>query len=61
MDRLRRFRNAAFHFQRDYLDARHIELMKPEPTESAQWTRGLTAALSAFFMDWFDAQENADL
>ena len=45
---LRRFRNATFHFQREYLDQRVMDLVGTEGVE--EWMRALRDA----FADWFD-------
>ncbi len=49
---LRRFRNGAFHFQREYDDARFLELIS-EGENVVPWVRGLREAFSKFFLSWF--------
>lgn len=48
---LKRYRNGAFHFQRDYFDQRFIEFMKKEDTVA--WIHELRKQFSRFFLDWF--------
>ena len=49
---LRRFRNGAFHFQREYDDARFLELIS-EGEDVIPWVQGLREAFSEFFLSWF--------
>ena len=48
---LRRFRNGAFHFQREYDDTRFLELIT-EGEHVVRWVRGLREAFSEFFLSW---------
>ena len=45
--RLRRFRNGAFHYQKNYFDARFLEITEAEG--SARWLYDLVRALDAWF------------
>jgi hypothetical protein len=48
---LRRYRNGVFHFQKDYLDDRFVELMK-SGMASVVWIREFHDALGEFFLQW---------
>lgn len=47
VEHLRRFRNGAFHYQRDYFDSRFLELTRAPG--SPQWLYDLIRALDAWF------------
>jgi len=51
LDVLKRYRNGAFHFQRDYFDNRFLEFMKLD--QSASWARALNRAFGRYFLEWF--------
>lgn len=51
VDVLRRYRNGAFHFQRDYFDDRFVKFMQLE--HAAEWARALNQAFGRYFLDWF--------
>ncbi len=50
LDVLRRYRNGAFHYQRNYLDDRFVDFMKVE--DSASWARTLNRAFGRYFLEW---------
>lgn len=47
-DRLRRFRNAVFHYQKHPFDKRLIEFL--DASDSETWIRELYAAFEKFFL-----------
>ncbi|MEK7595373.1 MAG: hypothetical protein AAB443_02135 [Patescibacteria group bacterium] len=47
---LRRYRNGAFHFQKDYFDKHFTELMT-EGEDFANWSRDLRDHISRWFLD----------
>lgn len=55
VDLLRRFRNGAFHFQKEEFDDRFMKLIT-DGTDVVAWVTQLTAA----FGRWFDEQERAN-
>jgi hypothetical protein len=52
---LKRFRNAVFHYQKNYRDPRLIELIS-EGNEVVEWIWSLDEAFSAFFFEFFNTQ-----
>jgi len=48
VDLLRRFRNATFHFQRDFVSKKRSDFLA-EGEESSEWVRQLRNAFSEFF------------
>ena len=55
---LKRFRNAVFHYQENFLDERFIELIR-EGEKAEEWVEQLSEELRRYFQYWFDAQKNA--
>jgi hypothetical protein len=55
LDLLRRYRNGAFHYQRDYFDDRFEDFMKVE--QSAAWARTLNKAFGRYFLEWLKQRE----
>ena len=49
VDRLRRFRNATFHYQKDIISLKHLELFGTEEERTEMWLRDLYSELSRFF------------
>jgi hypothetical protein len=52
VDLLRRYRNGAFHFQRDYFDNRLLGFVGAD--ESAKWIFDVRQAFSKWFLDYFE-------
>ena len=52
---LRRYRNAVFHYQRNYSDTRWLELIQ-EGEKVATWIRALNQEFGRFFLQWFSEQ-----
>jgi hypothetical protein len=48
---LRRFRNGAFHFQRDYFDPRFTDVLSSEPI--TDWAVQLHNEFRRFFLEWY--------
>jgi hypothetical protein len=55
---LRRYRNGAFHFQKDYFDDR-FEAFTDKGMEAIEWVRSLHRGFSRFFLKWL-AEDGAD-
>ena len=53
---LKRFRNGALHFQKEYFDERFLGFMR-DGQNSAQWANELHQAFSAFFLDRFRSEK----
>jgi len=51
LDLLRRYRNAVFHYQKDYYSEKFRELME-EGDDSIQWVKDVTNAFSAYFLNY---------
>ena len=51
---LKRYRNGAFHYQKDYFDARFMDFQAAQ--DSVPWVRGLSLALGGWFLDWYRAR-----
>ena len=51
IDRLRRFRNATFHYQNDIISLKHLELFGTEEEKTEVWMRQLYSELSRFFTE----------
>jgi hypothetical protein len=49
VDRLRRFRNASFHYQKDIVSLKHLELFGTEEERTEVWLRELYSEFSRFF------------
>ncbi len=49
VDRLRRFRNATFHYQKDIISLKHLELFGTEEEQTELWLCELYCELSRFF------------
>ncbi|MGB3478366.1 MAG: hypothetical protein WBB67_04315 [bacterium] len=49
---LKRYRNAVFHFQRDYYDDRFMDFIK-EGDHIVKWVRDLNDHFSRFFLQYF--------
>jgi hypothetical protein len=49
LDVLRRYRNGAFHFQRDYFDDRFLDFMKVEAAPG--WARALNLAFGRYLLN----------
>lgn len=47
---LKRYRNGAFHFQKDYFDARFYEFISDR--SSVTWVRGLSDELGRWFLEY---------
>jgi hypothetical protein len=58
VDLLRRFRNGAFHFQRDYFDDRFLDFIGDAGT--ATWTADLTSAFGGYFLRWLEEERAAN-
>jgi hypothetical protein len=54
LDLLRRFRNGAFHFQRDYFDARFTDVWSSD--EVQDWAVRLHNELRRFFLEWYKSK-----
>jgi len=52
--RLRRFRNATFHFQNDPFSPKHFEFFGTEEEETEVWLMKLYRAFEVYFRDLFD-------
>lgn len=50
---LRRYRNGVFHFQKEYFDARFMDLISEK--SSPKWIRELQTEFSRYFLDYFKA------
>lgn len=53
---LKRFRNAVFHAQRDYMSKKFVDFMAVGP-DSAMWIRSLHSELGRFFLAWSRAHQ----
>jgi hypothetical protein len=51
---LRRFRNGAFHFQRDYFDPRFTDVLSSEAV--ADWAVRLHNEFKRFFGEWYTSR-----
>lgn len=51
---LKRYRNGAFHFQKDYFDTRFVEFQSDQTT--VKWVRGLSSALGRWFIDFMQSK-----
>jgi len=51
---LHRYRNGAFHFQREYLDRRFTDFMEPE-AETVRWIHSLHEEFSRWFLAYDSA------
>jgi hypothetical protein len=51
VDRLRRFRNATFHYQNDIASLKHLKLFGTEKERTEVWLRELYTELSRFFKE----------
>ncbi|HTQ30633.1 MAG TPA: hypothetical protein VMI53_05430 [Opitutaceae bacterium] len=49
VENLRRYRNGAFHFQKEYFDSRFTEIMQ-DSASSVPWVHQLTEALGEYFL-----------
>ena len=54
LDLLRRFRNGAFHFQRDYFDRRFTDVLSSDAVQ--EWALLLHDEFRRFFLDWYKVQ-----
>ncbi|SRR6266480_1742132 len=54
VDVLRRFRNGAFHYQRDYFDRRFTDVFSSE--EVGDWSVQLHDEFRRFFIEWFQSK-----
>ena len=54
VDLLRRLRNGAFHYQRDYFDRRFMDVFSSG--EVGEWATRLHKEFRRFFFDWFRAK-----
>jgi hypothetical protein len=54
VDLLRRFRNGAFHFQRDYFDPRFTDVLSSEAV--ADWAVRLHNEFKRFFGEWYKSR-----
>jgi hypothetical protein len=50
VDLLRRYRNGAFHFQKDYIDKRFMELIE-DGVNPVRWVRELNEQFGRFFLE----------
>ncbi len=57
---LRRYRNGAFHFQKDYFDDRFLGFMR-DGQNPASWVAHLNAAFGAYFLKTFAAEKGNKL
>jgi len=53
---LKRYRNGAFHFQKQYFDSRFLDFMGGE--DSAKWIAQLQEAFSQWFLEYFKKRES---
>lgn len=51
---LKRYRNGAFHYQKDYFDGRFMDLISEK--NSAKWIRSLNQEFSRFFLDHYKSK-----
>jgi len=51
VDRLRRFRNATFHYQKDPISLKHLEFFGTEEEKTELWLNELYAEFSRFFLE----------
>lgn len=56
LELLRRFRNAAFHYQKDYLSTKYLEFTGD--SESVEYVRSLSKELGRWFLNWFKNHKN---
>jgi hypothetical protein len=49
VETLRRYRNATFHFQADFMSQKHLDFMR-DSQSSVAWVRELTSAFSNYFL-----------
>jgi hypothetical protein len=54
---LQRFRNAVFHYQKDYWSPKFLEFVQEE--DSAIWVRTLNAEFSRWFLAWPGGKETS--
>lgn len=54
LDLLRRFRNGAFHFQRDYFDRRFTDVWSSEDVRD--WAVRLHDEFRRFFLEWYKSR-----
>ena len=53
---LKRYRNGAFHFQKDYFDARFLDFETEK--SSVEWVRSLSLALGTWFLEYMREHKN---
>ena len=51
VDLLRRYRNAVFHYQREYFDPRAVEFFGERSTPA--WVREIHGEFGRYFLEWF--------
>jgi hypothetical protein len=56
---LKRYRNGAFHFQKDYFDSRFMDFQTEQ--DSVGWFRDLSQALGHWFLNWFEARKTPSM
>jgi hypothetical protein len=56
VERRRRFRNGAFHYQAEYFDERFLGFVR-EGAPTSNWADALTSAFGRYFEEWFDAHK----
>jgi hypothetical protein len=54
VNKLKRFRNGVFHFQRKYFDQRFLEMFQND--EGPRWASKLHQEFSRFFKAWFESR-----
>jgi hypothetical protein len=54
---LKRYRNGAFHYQKDYFDPRFMDFQAAQ--DSVPWVRNLSLALGGWFLAWYQARGSA--
>lgn len=54
---LKRYRNGAFHFQKDYFDDRFVDLFSQK--DSAVWIRSLTQEFSRYFLEYYQLKKKS--
>jgi hypothetical protein len=55
---LRRFRNAVFHYQKNFLDHRLVEMVS-EGQNAEAWVENLGREFGRYFQAWFDARKKS--
>ncbi|MBN1942901.1 MAG: hypothetical protein JW849_06360 [Phycisphaerae bacterium] len=51
VDRLRKFRNATFHYQKDMLSPKHLQFFGTQEEKTEEWLNSLYAEFERFFIE----------